>query len=147
MTKYALVGDVGGTNARLALCDIASGEISQAKTYSGLDYPSLEAVIRVYLEEHKVEVKDGCIAIACPITGDWVAMTNHTWAFSIAEMKKNLGFSHLEIINDFTAVSMAIPMLKKEHLQGACLSGVVVMPPGIYSVRKNYFDFSGAVEE
>lgn len=29
---------------------------------------------------------------------------------------KNLGFSHLEIINDFTAVSMAIPMLKKEHL-------------------------------
>ena len=25
MTKYALVGDVGGTNARLALCDIASG--------------------------------------------------------------------------------------------------------------------------
>ncbi len=116
MTKYALVGDVGGTNARLALCDIASGEISQAKTYSGLDYPSLEAVIRVYLEEHKVEVKDGCIAIACPITGDWVAMTNHTWAFSIAEMKKNLGFSYLEIINDFTAVSMAIPMLKKEHL-------------------------------
>ncbi|EFK47762.1 hypothetical protein HMPREF9347_03371 [Escherichia coli MS 124-1] len=33
------------------------------------------------------------------------------------------------------------------YLQGACLSGVVVMPPGIYSVRKNYFDFSGAVEE
>ncbi|ONG04093.1 glucokinase [Escherichia coli] len=76
MTKYALVGDVGGTNARLALCDIASGEISQAKTYSGLDYPSLEAVIRVYLEEQKVEVKDGCIAIACPITGDWVGVAH-----------------------------------------------------------------------
>ncbi|OTP59643.1 glucokinase, partial [Klebsiella pneumoniae] len=45
-----------------------------------------------------------------------VAMTNHTWAFSIAEMKRNLGFAHLEIINDFTAVSMAIPMLKAEHL-------------------------------
>lgn len=40
MTKYALVGDVGGTNARLALCDIASGEISQAKTYSGLITPA-----------------------------------------------------------------------------------------------------------
>ncbi len=32
MTKYALVGDVGGTNARLALCDIASGE-SLAHTF------------------------------------------------------------------------------------------------------------------
>lgn len=50
MTKYALVGDVGGTNARLALCDIASGEISQAKTYSGLDYPSLEAVFAFILK-------------------------------------------------------------------------------------------------
>jgi len=116
MTKYALVGDVGGTNARLALCDVANGEISQAKTYSGLDYPSLEAVVRVYLAEHNVSVEDGSIAIACPITGDWVAMTNHTWAFSIAEMKQNLGFAHLEIINDFTAVSMAIPMLDREHL-------------------------------
>ncbi len=72
--------------------------------------------MRVYLEEHQVTVNEGCIAIACPITGDWVAMTNHTWAFSIAEMKRNLGFAHLEIINDFTAVSMAIPMLKAEHL-------------------------------
>lgn len=58
MTKFALVGDVGGTNARLALCDLASGEISRAKTYSGLDYPSLEAVVRVYLEEHQVTVNE-----------------------------------------------------------------------------------------
>lgn len=40
MTKYALVGDVGGTNARLALCDIASGEISQAKPIQGLITPA-----------------------------------------------------------------------------------------------------------
>ncbi|SUW62787.1 Glucokinase [Buttiauxella agrestis] len=116
MTKYALVGDVGGTNARLALCNVENGDITQAKTYSGLDFPSLEAVVVHYLKEHNVSVTDGCIAIACPITGDWVAMTNHTWAFSTAEMKKNLGFEHLEIINDFTAVSMAIPMIKNEHL-------------------------------
>ena len=86
MATYALVGDVGGTNARLALCAMDTGVISQAKTYSGLDHPSLEAVIRVYLEEHKVQVEDACIAIACQIKGDWVAMTNHTWEFSIAEM-------------------------------------------------------------
>lgn len=116
MTNYALVGDVGGTNARLALCDVATGDISREKTYSGLDYPSLEAVVRVYLVEQHLSITSGSIAIACPITGDWVAMTNHSWAFSIAEMKANLGFEHLEIINDFTAVSMAIPMLKREHL-------------------------------
>ncbi len=53
MTKFALVGDVGGPTPAPALCDLASGEISRAKTYSGLDYPSLEAVVRVYLEEHR----------------------------------------------------------------------------------------------
>ena len=116
MTKYSLVGDVGGTNCRLALCALDSGEISQSKTFSGLDYDSLEAVVREYLAQQHQDVEDACIAIACPITGDWVAMTNHTWAFSIAEMKKNLGLQHLEVINDFTAVSMAIPMLKEDNL-------------------------------
>ena len=29
--------------------------------------------------------------------GSWVAMTNHTWAFSIAEMKNNLGYIHLAV--------------------------------------------------
>ncbi|MBD8452151.1 glucokinase [Serratia rubidaea] len=108
---YALVGDVGGTNARLALCSKETGEISRTKTYSGLEFDSLEAAIRQYLQEHQLEVQDACIAIACPVTEDWVAMTNHTWAFSIKQMKANLGLAHLEVINDFTAVSMAIPML------------------------------------
>lgn len=116
MTTYALVGDVGGTNARLALCALGSGKLSHVKTYSGLEFPSLEAVIQRYLAEHKVSVSDACIAIACPVTGDWVAMTNHTWAFSIAEMKQNLNLVHLEVINDFTAVSMAIPVLQESDV-------------------------------
>lgn len=35
MTKFALVGDVGGTNARLALCDIASGRFPALKLIPG----------------------------------------------------------------------------------------------------------------
>ena len=111
MTKYALVGDVGGTNARLALCDVANGLISQIDTFPTSDYPSLEAVIRHYLDQQHIDVVDACIAIACPVKGDWIAMTNHPWAFSIQAMKENLHFEHFEVINDFTAVSMAIPML------------------------------------
>ncbi|MEG3131179.1 glucokinase [Pantoea cypripedii] len=116
MTKYALVGDVGGTNARLALCEVETGAISQAKTFSTSDYDNLEAVIRHYLDEQKQDIKDGCIAIACPITGDWVEMTNHDWAFSTRQMKESLGFAHLEIINDFTAISMAVPMLAENDV-------------------------------
>ncbi|MCL2899199.1 glucokinase [Brenneria tiliae] len=113
MYQYALVGDVGGTNARLALCALESGEISGNRHYAVADHDSLEAVIRLFLAEHPaLNVKQGCIAIACPVAGDWVAMTNHHWAFSIIEQTRSLNFDRLDIINDFTAVSMAIPTLK-----------------------------------
>ncbi len=42
----ALVGDVSGTNSRLALCTVATGEIIQAKTYTALEFESLNAAIR-----------------------------------------------------------------------------------------------------
>lgn len=111
---HALVGDVGGTNARLALCELSTGSITLPKTYSGLEHPSLEAVIRLYLAEHQVPVSEACIAIACPVNGDWVAMTNHSWEFSIAQMQADLGLARLLVINDFTAVSMAVPVLGED---------------------------------
>ena len=116
MTQFALVGDVGGTNARLALCEIETGAISQAKTFSTSDYASLEEVIRTFLTEQNQDIREACIAIACPITGDRVEMTNHDWSFSTREMQSNLGLELLEIINDFTAVSMAVPMLSPDDL-------------------------------
>lgn len=119
MNEYVLAGDVGGTNVRLALCNMQNGAISQIKRYNALDFSGLEAVIQCYLADTilSVPIRRSCIAIACPITGDWVAMTNHNWSFSIAKMQYNLGFEQLEIINDFTAVSMAIPVLNAEHLR------------------------------
>lgn len=115
MTRYALVGD---TNARLALCDLSNGDISQAATFPTTDFVSLEAVINHYLQAFPQHaITDGCIAIACPVTDDWIEMTNHSWAFSQRELQENLGFSHLEVINDFTAVSMAIPMLTSQDVK------------------------------
>ncbi len=84
---FALVGDVGGTNARMALCNLESGEISSVKTYP-TSYPSLEEVIRQYLKDTGAEVKNSCIAMACPIKGDEVVMTNASWSFSIKETKE-----------------------------------------------------------
>ncbi|WP_342609390.1 glucokinase [Vibrio tritonius] len=112
--QYALVGDIGGTNARLALCDLNTGQLVNALTYSGAEYPSLEVVIKQYLNDVDQVVQTACLAIACPINGDWICMTNHSWAFSIKELKEQLHLEHLEVINDFTAVSMAIPVISTQ---------------------------------
>lgn len=117
MANYALVGDVGGTNARLAFCNLENGEISDVEVFSALENSSLEDVVRLYFGKHAdIKVKDACIAIACPITGDHVVMTNNPWEFYISEMKANLKLDNLEIINDFTGQSMAIPVLGEQDL-------------------------------
>ncbi|MGL5947585.1 MAG: glucokinase [Aeromonas sp.] len=108
---HALVGDVGGTNARFALCELATGALSRSAHLKGGDFPSLEAAVLHYLTREQANVAQACIAIACPVQGDWVAMTNHSWAFSCRELQNKLGLKQLTVINDFTAVSMAIPML------------------------------------
>lgn len=117
MKQYALVGDIGGTNIRFAICKMNNGTLSHIETFLTSKYDNLENIIKYYLNLHKnYDIKNGCIAIACPVTNDYIEMTNHNWAFSIKQLKKNIHFDNLEIINDFTAVSMAIPMLKTNNL-------------------------------
>ncbi|TCL02151.1 glucokinase [Sodalis ligni] len=116
MTQFALVGDIGGTNARLCLCDIHTGELTQIQSFPGADFPSLESVIRHYLDTQRCRVHCGCIAIACPVSDDNVTMTNHNWHFSIREIKASLGFENFQVINDFTAVSLAVPMLSEKDI-------------------------------
>ncbi len=115
MFNYILVGDIGGTNARLAICNVENGNIYNIHTYVGNDYHSIEWVINHYLHHYKIIIKKACIAIACPIIDDWVEMTNHSWSFSIQKIKKYFNFDQLEVINDFTAMSMAIPVLNKKY--------------------------------
>ncbi|SFU38444.1 glucokinase [Xenorhabdus koppenhoeferi] len=116
MTTYALVGDIGGTNARLALCDVDTGQLSAIEFYPCAHYASLEIVIRQYLKQQNCAVKYSCIAIACPVTEDVISMTNHSWRFSVSQMKTSLGWERFEVINDFTAVSLAIPVLGADDM-------------------------------
>jgi glucokinase len=51
------------------------------------------------------------VAIANPVEGDEVRMTNYHWQFSIEAMRGKLGFDTLVVVNDFTALAMALPRL------------------------------------
>ncbi|SET35639.1 glucokinase [Thorsellia anophelis] len=132
-----LVGDIGGTNARLGLCDFATGEISQIENYPTADYPGIESVIEIYLAKHatpsNIKIDKGCLAIATAITSDKISMTNNHWSFSITEVKNRFGFTSLFMINDFTAVSMAIPMLSdKDVIQFGGQAAHKDKPIGVY---------------
>jgi glucokinase len=106
-----LLADIGGTNARFAL-ETGPGEIGQIRVYPGADYPGIAEVMQQYLKDTKVgRVNHAAIAIANPVDGDHVKMTNHDWSFSIEATRRALGFDTLLVVNDFTALAMALPGL------------------------------------
>ncbi|MBU3826881.1 MAG: glucokinase [Candidatus Anaerobiospirillum merdipullorum] len=116
LSGMALVGDIGGTNARLALCNLEDGTLSTPIIYSALENDSLESCILKFRQETHYDFKSACIAIACPITGDYVKMTNNPWEFSQQQLKNAIGLDDLIVINDFTAMSMSVPCLDKKHV-------------------------------
>ena len=104
---FDLVADIGGTNARFAL-SAANGQLHALKTLPTSRYTSLEAAVRTYLADCGEVVQAAAIAIANPVSGDIIRMTNHHWAFSIADLRQRMGWSCLEVLNDFTAQALAV---------------------------------------
>lgn len=107
----ALVGDIGATNVRLAI--YYNQKIQKIQEYKCEEFLSLEKAILHYINtelEEDIPVPNmGAIAMACPVIGDDIQMTNHPWKISASKLKDNLRMQSLEIVNDFTAVSCALP--------------------------------------
>jgi glucokinase len=125
-----LLADVGGTNARFAL-EIGSGQVGYIHVLRCAEYPTLAAALKAYLALADVAaaapvVKHGAIAIANPVTADFVRMTNHHWEFSIEGMRQECGFEVLAVVNDFTALARSLPFLGEQKRQvggGAAVEG------------------------
>jgi glucokinase len=112
-----LLGDVGGTNARFGWQANAHSGIEHVLVLPCAAHETLEAAIRTYLELKSLPMpRAGALGIANPITGDVIRMTNHHWSFSISEMQRSLGLQQLNVINDFTALALALPSIAKDNL-------------------------------
>jgi len=127
-TYPRLVGDVGGTNARFAWIEADGAPLSDADTLPAATYPTLLDAIRAYLAGHAKPAPRWCaIGIANPVLGDHVQMTNHHWSFSIAGMQRELGLDRLLVLNDFSALALALPALRPDDVRqvggGQALAG------------------------
>lgn len=111
----SVVADIGGTNIRLAVCDVETGMLSQLHEFACAEFTTLEAALVQYFEILPGEVKHLCIGIACPVENDHVAMTNLSWAFSKQALQDTFQLSSLYVINDYTAISLAVPFLSSEE--------------------------------
>ncbi len=113
-----LLGDIGGTNARFALVHSDGAPIAQEVTLPTGQFPDLAAAAQTYLQQvGQAEVRQACIAIANPIDGDVLKMTNNHGQFSIEATRQALGLDSLLMLNDWEAMAMAAPALDGSDLQ------------------------------
>ena len=82
-STLALVADIGGTNARFALTDIATHPVlSHSLSLPAADFASLQHAIEHYLAKVGAKPRLASLAVACPVQGDDIRLTNRAWAFS-----------------------------------------------------------------
>lgn len=133
-----LLADIGGTYARFAMQQ--SGEPARKlRRYRCAAFPDLATAIRTYYRDAKLTMRPpriAAIAVAAPVIGDRVRMTNHPWAFSIAGTRRMLGFEVMVVVNDFLAIAESIPFLtagEKRKIGGgkaASRAPIAVLGPG-----------------
>lgn len=120
MTRPALIGDIGGTNARFALVTPDTFEPYDILSLPCADYPNLVEAVRDYLRRvgHDGEraPREACLAFACPVHDDLVRMTNNAWVFSKREVKAELGLELFKVVNDFTAQALGVPHVTPAEL-------------------------------
>ncbi len=120
-----LLADIGSTNVRFAR-QTQPAHFEQIRHYPSNLYRSLEEAVLAYYADCDAErvageppackvIRHAAVAIANPIDGDRVRMTNRDWSFSIEATRRKLGLETLLVVNDFTALAMGLPHLSEAH--------------------------------
>ncbi|MEN1941313.1 glucokinase [Luteimonas sp. MJ246] len=124
----ALIADIGGTNARFALCDPAAPvpQLLHRLRLRNAEFASLQHAAEHYLAQVGARPRRAAIALACPVDGDEMRLTNRAWSFNRHELRESLGLEELRLVNDFGAIARAVPVLAAD--QRAFLHGQPEQP-------------------
>ncbi len=123
-TSLALLADIGGTNARFALTDLSTPipDVFDAKSLNAAEFASLQHAAEHYLASVNARPHRAAIAVASPVNGEEIRLTNRAWSFTRSELQRALGLDTLHVLNDFGAVAWSVPALggsDQIHLHGA----------------------------
>ncbi|HET7680695.1 MAG TPA: ROK family protein [Xanthobacteraceae bacterium] len=107
-----LLADIGGTHTRFALL-ASNGRPERVVSWDNNNYASLENAIASYLAENGARPQAAVLAVAAPITGRDIALTNRNWRFNLDELAGRFGWARIHAINDFEAQAWALAQLQE----------------------------------
>jgi glucokinase len=113
-----LSADIGGTHSRLALVDFAGSEarIVERVSAPSRTLTSLAPLVQKFLDG-KPTPAWACFGVAGPVVDGTVRTTNLPWVIESGELARQIGIPRTVLINDFTAVGEALPLLGPGDLE------------------------------
>lgn len=113
MNHNYLIADIGGTNARMALCSSANKEIKDLRVYPCNTGNSLEEAITEYLQLHaEIELAGVCLAVPGPVEGGTFTFVNNDWVVDPKYLETVLE-APVFLLNDFSAQALALAVLNE----------------------------------
>jgi len=113
-----LIGDIGGTNARFAILVDSQAEPKEFPTVRTAEFATIDQAIQAsILDRTAVQPRSAVLAVAGPVDGDEIALTNCDWVVRPRRMFEDLGLSDIVVLNDFEAQALAVVALGEEHME------------------------------
>ena len=130
MADVALVGDIGGTNSRFGLVEPGSVAVREIAALRNDNFASLEDVASHYVKSRGLsQLSATAIAIAAPVAGEILSLTNRAWTFTRTDLKRAVSTDRLVMLNDFEVLAWSLPHLKPDELFQ--IGGATPEKPGV----------------
>jgi glucokinase len=123
MTRIVAI-DIGGTHARFALAEVEGGRVlrlGKECTLKTAAHDGLEGAWKAFAATTGEPLPEAAaIAVAGPVRGEVLKLTNSDWTIRPAGIATRLGVERITLVNDFGAVAHAVAQLGDEHFSHLC---------------------------
>jgi glucokinase len=108
-SETILVGDIGGTNCRLALMSWPAGVLTDEAHQLTDDFPGPAAAIRSFLGKARAPAgpAGAAIAVAGPVNAETISLTNASWRFTRSDIAAVMESANVLVANDLAAIARA----------------------------------------
>lgn len=114
-----LAGDVGGTNCRLAVCDVSPARVEAVaeSVVPSAEHASLSDVIRQFLANTGLRITSACFGLPGPVRGRRAQLTNLPWLVDADAIEHELGIHNVWLLNDLEANAYGLSVLTPEEVR------------------------------
>jgi glucokinase len=116
-----LSGDIGGTHTRLLLSG-GDGAPPVDRSLMNREFPSFDAALARFLDDAgRPPVTSAAIAVAGPVLGGHVRMTNLGWSLDERVLSAALGGARVRLLNDLEAAAYGVTALSEADVRTIAL--------------------------